>query len=236
MGRLRTPFFIAAIAFIGLAFVLEIAYGPLAGFLGSLVGEDEPPGLGVPYLALVDGLLVMTVALMGLSMLIPKALHARLQGIATLIISFFGCLGAIVLIFVALAFLLFMIGLLASFFGIIAYLALFGHFPRGVATAYLSLILLLKLAFAVCLILAHQRFVTNKGLVLLVLTSLLANIVVSFLHGLVPGVLVSITDAVAAIVVGILAVIWSIILLIGSIPAILRAIRPPSAPKQSEGS
>jgi hypothetical protein len=45
---------------------------------------------------------------------------------------------------------------------------------------------------------------------------------------------VSITDAVAAIVVGILAVIWALILLIGSIPAILRAIRPPSAPRQSD--
>jgi hypothetical protein len=234
VDRLRTPFFIAAIVLICLAFALEIAYGPLAGFLGSLVGEDEPPGLGVPYLALVDGFVVMTVALMGASMFVPKPLHARLQGVVTLVISFFGCLGAIVLIFVALALLLFMIGLLASFFGALAYLALFGHFPRGTATAYLSVILLLKLAFAACLVLAHQRFVTNKGLVLLVLTSLLANIVVSFLHGLVPGVLVSITDAVAAIVVGILAVIWALILLIGSIPAILRAIRPPSAPRQSD--
>jgi hypothetical protein len=233
MDRLRTPFFIAALVFICLALALEIAYGPLASFLGGLVGEEEAPGLGVPYLALVDGLVVLTVALMGLSMLIPKALHARLQGIATLVISFFGCLGAIVLIFVALAFLLFMIGLLASFFGIIAYLALFGHFPRGVAAGYLAVILLLKVAFAICLVLAHQRFVTNKGLVLLILTSLLANIIVSFLHGLVPGVLVSITDALAAIVVGILGVIWAVILLIGSIPAILRAIRPPSAPKKS---
>lgn len=234
MDRLRTPFFVAAAVLIVLVFALEIGYAPLAGFLTRILGEDEAPGLGVPYLALVDGFVVLTVALMGASMVIPKNVHARLQGIVTLIVAFFGCLGAIVLIFVALALLLFMIGLLASFFGAIAYVALFGHFPRGVATAYLSLILVLKLAFAVCLVLAHQRFVTNKGLVLLVLTSLLANIIVSFLHALVPGVLVSITDALAAIVLGILAVIWALILFIGAIPAILAAIRPPAAPRQTD--
>jgi hypothetical protein len=57
------------------------------------------------------------------------------------------------------------------------------------------------------------------------LTSLLANIVVSFLHGLVPFVLVSILDAVAAIVVGVLAAIWALIKLIGSIPAIIFGLR-----------
>jgi hypothetical protein len=35
--------------------------------------------------------------------------------------------------------------------------------------------------------LAHQRFVQNKGIVLLILTSLTANIIVSFLHTLVPS-------------------------------------------------
>jgi hypothetical protein len=35
---------------------------------------------------------------------------------------------------------------------------------------------------------------------------------------------VSITDAVAAIVVAILAVVWAILLLIGSLPAIFKAI------------
>jgi hypothetical protein len=57
------------------------------------------------------------------------------------------------------------------------------------------------------------------------LTSLLANIVVSFLHGLMPMFLVSILDMVAAIVVGVLAAIWAIVKLFGSIPGVLKGIR-----------
>jgi hypothetical protein len=83
----------------------------------------------------------------------------------------------------------------------------------------------LKLAFAVVLLLAHQRFLQNKGLVLIILTSLLANVILSFLHGIVPRLLVSITDAIGAIVVGILAAVWALIFLIGSIPAIVKALR-----------
>ena len=72
---------------------------------------------------------------------------------------------------------------------------------------------------------AQPRFVQNKGLVLLTLTSLICNIVCEFLHGIVPGILVSITDAIAAIVFSIVAIIWAIVLLIGSIPGIIRALQ-----------
>ena len=82
----------------------------------------------------------------------------------------------------------------------------------------------LKVAFAVVLVLAQQRFLQNKGFVLIIVTSLIANIVIGFLHGLVPVILVSITDAVAAIIVLVLALIWAVFLLIGSIPAIVKAV------------
>jgi MFS superfamily sulfate permease-like transporter len=49
----------------------------------------------------------------------------------------------------------------------------------------------LKIPFGVCLVLAQQRFRQNKGLVLMVLTFFVATAIVSFLHGLVPGFLVS---------------------------------------------
>ena len=44
------------------------------------------------------------------------------------------------------------------------------------ATRYaaLSLLMTLKLVFAVCLVLAHQRFLQNKGLVLIIITSFVA--------------------------------------------------------------
>jgi hypothetical protein len=89
----------------------------------------------------------------------------------------------------------------------------------------LSLVMFLKVAFCVLLVLAQPRFLQNKGLVALVLTSLVATLVVSFLHGVVPGLLVSITDTVAAIVLAVLAIVWGIVLLIGSIPSVLKAIK-----------
>ncbi|MFD0578813.1 hypothetical protein [Dactylosporangium darangshiense] len=89
----------------------------------------------------------------------------------------------------------------------------------------LSLIMFLKFVFAGALTAAQQRFLQNKGLVLLTLTSLLVTIVVSFLHGIVPGVLVSITDAIAGIVCAIAAIIWAIVLLVGAVVAIVTAAR-----------
>jgi hypothetical protein len=80
-------------------------------------------------------------------------------------------------------------------FSTIVYLIIFGFFDRTGANVTLSLLMMLKLAFAACLILAHQRFIQNKGLEMIILTSLAANIIVSFLYGLVPAPLVSITDA-----------------------------------------
>jgi len=77
-------------------------------------------------------------------------------------------LGAIVAVFLALALLLLMIGLIASFFGIIVYLAVFGNFARELAGSILGFLLILKIAIAILLVLAHQRFLQNKGLVLLV--------------------------------------------------------------------
>jgi VanZ family protein len=82
----------------------------------------------------------------------------------------------------------------------------------------------LKLFFAGFMVFAHQRFLQNKGLVLLTLSSFAATIIISFLHGFVPGFLASITDAIAGIVVAIIAVIWAIFFLVGSIISIVKAI------------
>lgn len=187
--------------------------------------EDEPPGLGIPYLALIDGILAYTLLLTTLALVMPDRLQAKVQGIVTLVGSILLILGTIVLILLALAQLLIMISLFfAPPFGTIAYMAVWGTFPKGAAAVVLGLVLALKIGASVCLPIAHQRFLQNKGLVLLILTSLLATIIVSFLHGLVPFALVSITDAVAAIIVGILAIIWAIVLLIGSIIAVFQAV------------
>ena len=141
-----------------------------------------------------------------------------------------GCLillAAIVAIFAAITLVLLMIGLIMSFFGAIIYLAVWGDFPRDGAAVILALLLVLKLVMAACLVLAHQRFLTLYGLIGLVITSLVLNIVIAFLHDLPPGFLVSVTDAVAAIIVAILAIIWAILLIVGGVMGILAAIKPP---------
>lgn len=192
----------------------------------AALSEDAPPGLAIPYMAMVDGLLLFTVILMGLPLVIPERVHGRVQGIASLIVSFLLILGAILLVILAFTLLILMISLLTAVpFGTIAYFAIFAFFERGTATAILSVIMLLKLAFAVCMILAHQRMLQNKGFVLMVATSLIANLIIAFLHGIVPLFLVSITDAIAAIIMAILAIIWAILMLIGAIVAVIRIIR-----------
>jgi hypothetical protein len=110
-------------------------------------------------------------------------------------------------------------------FGTIAYLIIWGDFPRGTTTVLLSLVMFLKFVFAVFLLLAQPRFVQNKGLVALALTSMICNIVLSFLQGIVPIILVSISDAVGAIVFAVVAIVWAVVLLIGSVPGIIRAVQ-----------
>ena len=254
MGKLRTPLFVIAIVLSLMAVLVEggspwllpaeagVALGGVLADSQDELPEDSdidvgdleklredqptPPGLGIPTMAFLDGLVFFTVALMGAALLIPERVHGRVQGIVSLIVSFLVLLAVIVAILKALAKLILMVSLfLSAPFGTIAYLAIYGFFPKGAAATALGLLMTLKLAFAACLVLAHQRFLQNKGLVLILLTSLLANIIVAFLHGFVPVFLVSITDALAALIVGILAALWALVLLISSLVSIIKVLR-----------
>lgn len=254
LDRLRTPFLIVAIVLMALVVLTEWGAGflldprpPAPADLGRLneqagVPEDEaipvgeilrlrqeeeaPPGLAIRSMALLDGLVLFTVGLMGLGLLVPERVHGRLQGLTTLIVSFLVVLGGFFALLAAFGLLILMVSLfLAAPFGTLAYLAVYGFFDRAGASVTLSLLMLLKLGFAVCLVLAHQRFLQIKRIVALVVTSLVANVVVSFLHGLVPGFLVSITDAVAALIVDVLALVWALVMLIFSLVSIVQVLR-----------
>jgi hypothetical protein len=254
MDTLRAPFFVLALVLLvivvtidlGAAAVLkgtgattatvaeQLPSGPVKdsmqavgpGEIERLSSTQTPPGLSIPYMAAVDGVALFTVALMGVSLLIRERLQARLQGCATLIFSVVLIVAGIAAIFAALGALILMVSLLLAVpFGTIAYLAIYGFFDRAGAAVVLSLLMALKVGALVCLVLAQQRFLQNKGLVLILLSSLAANVVVGFLHGLAPGFLVSITDAVGAIVLGICGVLWALLLLVGALPAILKALR-----------
>ena len=227
LDELRKPFLVIALVLIFLVIIVESSSSLLMnlGTPGADALNAKTPGYGISYLAFLDVLVFYVTLLIALAMIIPERIQGRVQGCATAIVSFLGCLGTIFAIITCLIMLIIMVTLLlAPIFGTIAYLAIYGHFDRSGAAITLSLIMALKIGFVVCLVLAHQRFLQNKGLVLIVLTSLLANIIIVFLHNFVPGILVSITDAIGAIVVGILAVIWAIILLVFAIISIIKAI------------
>jgi len=231
LDEIRKPFYIVALALMLFAVLVEIGSSMWLDFgtahtakLAASLNADTP-GYGIIYLSFLDSFVLYIALLIGLGFIIPERIQGRVQGCVTLIVSFFGCLGIIVAIFIALVLLILMVTLLlAPIFGTIAYFVLYADFDRSGASATLSLIMMLKLGFAICLVLAHQRFLQSKGLVLIVLTSLLANIIISFLHNFVPGVLVSITDVIGAIIVAILAVIWAIILMVMAIISIIKAI------------
>lgn len=223
MDKIRKPFLVAALILAILVLLIELGTGLVTAFFGL----EDPPGIGIPYLAMVDGILVFTLAHMTISLIVPERVVGRVQGCITLVTGCLILLAAIVAIFVAITLVLLMIGLIVSFFGAIIYLAVWGDFPRGAAAVILALLLVLKLVMAVCLVLAHQRFLTLFGLIALVITSLVLNIVIAFLHDFPPGILVSVFDVIAAIIVAILAIVWAIALIVGGVMGVLAAIKPP---------
>lgn len=199
----------------------------------ALQAAEDPPGLGIPAVALLDVLLVFTMVLVALGLLMAERITGRLQGVATVIVAFLVLLASIGVLIRAFVEVVVMLALLMAVpFGTLTYLALYGSFPTGAAAAVLGTTLFLKIAFAVLLVLAHQRFLQNKGLVLLIVTSLVASLVVMFLHGIVPRFLVSITDGIGAIVAAVLTLIWAIVLLIGGIVAVIKALRVDRALKR----
>ncbi|MBM0236683.1 hypothetical protein JNW88_05100 [Micromonospora sp. ATA32] len=247
MGELRKPFLLLALLAVVLAVMVELGSGLLTGGgdasgalrdsagdlgveLGGVGDVAEPSGRGTTYLALIDAVAIWTTGLFCLSLVVPDRIQGRVQGVATLIFSILLILGSLVLLVVAFIELSIMVSLfLAAPFGTLAYLALWGFFPVGDASLILGLVLLLKLAWVALLVLAQPRFLQNKGLVLLILTTLLCPIVLEFLHNLVPVILVSILDDLGAVVFAVIAIVWGLVLLIGSIPAIVKAVRVTAA-------
>ncbi len=246
-GDLRRPFFVVAVLMVVLIVLAEVGLSFWLGNNGargsaadgamdlgvppgvaaaSTEGSSEPPGAGIGFLALMDGLLLFTLLMLGLSLIVPLRTYGRVQGVVTLIVSLLWMLMCVLLVLPAVVKLLLMIGLfVAAPFGTLAYLAIWGGFPTGAAAAVLALILVLKVGFGVSLVLSQPRFLRVKGLVILVALSVVLQLVLGLIHGFLPGPVVAIGDQFWAIIIGIVALIWALIMLIGSIPAIVNAIR-----------
>jgi hypothetical protein len=204
----------------------------LKGELAKMVDPSSPVrslrtfGYGLRSMMFVDGLLLFSLLLIGLGVILPPACQARVQGVLTLIMSIVVIIAAFAFILLALAAVILMVSVLLAFpFGTIIYLIKWGHFDRGSAAGILGIFFTFKLIAGVLLVLAQQRFLQNIGLVVIYILTLVANFIVSFLHGLVPGFLVSITDGVAGIVVAIIGLILAIILLINAILSIISSLK-----------
>jgi hypothetical protein len=226
LDSMRKPFFLIALIAIFLAVLVELGSMAVLGNSSTVHALEAPtPGRAIPALPLLDGLVFYAALLIGIALLIPERVQAKIQGIISVIVSILLLIGSIVLVFVDIALLILMVSLLLAVpFGTIAYFAAFASFDTSGARIALSLIMFLKVVFAVCLVLAHQGFLQNKSLVLIIITSLVANLIVAFLQGFVPGFLVSITDDIAAIVVCILAIIWAVVYLIFGIWSVVKVI------------
>lgn len=221
--KLRIPFFCASVVCLVIVFAIELG---AQFFLSADKGSLATPGLGIMYLAWLDWLLLFTILLMGTALIVPDRIHGRIQGIITFIVALLTLLGTLVAIFTAFGLLMLMVSLLLAVpFGTAVYFAEFADFKVGAAATTLAFIMIFKIAFAIFLLLAHQRFLQNKGLVLLTATSLVATILLGFLHGIAPPFLAYITDDIGALISAILAAIWALFFLIGSIPAVIKALR-----------
>ena len=227
LDSMRKPIFVVALIVVLLTVLVELGSMAVLGQkTAASSGLDvSVSGRAIPALALLDGLVFYATLIIGIALLVPERLQSKVQGIVTLVFSLVLLLACIGVIFTNLGLLILKVSLfLAAPFGTIAYLALWGDFDTNGAHVVLGLLMTLKIVFAICLVLAHQRFLQNKGLDLIIITSLVANLIIAFLHGLVPGFLVSITDTGAAIVVGVLAAIWTVVYLVGGVISVVKVI------------
>jgi hypothetical protein len=227
LDSMRKPIFVVALIVIFLTVLVEL--GSIAALhLSPQTGAPlniSPTGKAIPALAFLDGLVFYATLIIGIALLLPERIQSKVQGIVTLVFSFLLILGCVGVIIADIVLLMLMVSLLMSVpFGTIAYFAIWASFDTGGARVALSLLMTLKIIFAVCLVLAHQRFLQNKGLVLIIVTSIVSNLIIVFLHGFVPGFLVSITDDIAAIIVCILAIVWAVVYLIGGIVSVIKVI------------
>jgi hypothetical protein len=226
LDRLRTPFLLIAVALILMATVIE--FGSAGKFRQQATQGVHVSGAALPgvvCVGFVDALLLYTVLLMGLALFLPERVQGRVQGIVSFVVSLLLIIGAVAVLLAVYHLLILMVTLLTTpIFGTIAYLAAFSEFNVEGARATLGLAMTLKLLFSASLILAQQGFLKNKGLVLLIVTSLAATFAIELLHALVPGFLVRITDGAGAILALVAALIWALLLWISSVISIAKAI------------
>ena len=191
--------------------------------LKGSVGDIE--GYGVPYLWLIDLQLLLAIVIIASGYILPEGIVSKGQGVVNIMVAFWLVFEAIPMIFKALAKMVLMVVLLLAIpFGTIAYFVKYADFNRGAAAAVLAILMMLKIFLCIALVLNNEKHILNIGLLLTIVVSFVGNIVVSLLHGIVPKFLVSITDALAGIVVAIIGAIWGVVVCLIGIISVVMAI------------
>ncbi len=196
--------------------------------LESSLGADseKAPGLAVAALIHLDIMLLTTLLLFNLPLIISARLIAKLQGCVSCLLGLASVILGLITILKALVSLILMVTLLMAIpFGTLVYLARYADFNTAKAAAILGTLMFLKVVLVIALVIAHERFLLNCGFIVLMATSFIAMIIVTFLHSFPPGFLVSITDGIGAIIVSILAIIWGVVFLVGGAIGIVKTIK-----------
>ena len=245
LAEVRRPLFFLACFALLLAVLVELgsglvvgggSAGPVAGLAAGIPGvepdmvadvdAESPPGNGIGHLALIDGYLLFSVVMLGLSFVLSQRAYGRIQGIVTLIVSFCWIILSFIMALIAFVLLLVMFGLFVAVpFGTIAYLAVWGFFPVGQAATVLGLVLFLKLVFLVLLVLSQQKFLKAVALMIHIAVSFVLQLVLGIVQGWLPGIVVSLGDQLLALVFAIVSLVGAIWAFVWTIPAVVNAIR-----------
>ncbi|MFT6791823.1 MAG: hypothetical protein ACJA04_001036 [Cellvibrionaceae bacterium] len=210
--------YIGLVSWFLIALIVGIEVSSLAFVTTSNTENLKSPGLGIMSLAFIDGILLYSWTTIKAGSIIPEKILTPGTKVANFLFFLFLLSLSITTIFTAIALIMLMISLLLAIpFGTIVYMIAYADFPKGAAQTTLAILMSLKILFAVSLVVGEKRlFEDYRKFLLLLLCSFVANIIIGFVHGIVPGFLVSITDAVGAIIVIIIALFWIITMFFGS--------------------
>jgi hypothetical protein len=196
---------------------------------GVAAHQHQPSPLALPSQALIDGLLLVSVASLALPRLLPRArpvpeatgragavnrgarLGSCLFSLAILLVS-------IAVAVASIARLRYLVALyLSPPVGTLSYLLLYGSFRRGAGLLALTALMVLKVGACLLVWRALPRAAAKRGVGGLALTSVGATVVTTICYALAPTSLGTIVDALAAGVVALVALLWAGVLVSGSV-------------------
>ncbi|MDQ6613235.1 MAG: hypothetical protein M3083_00320 [Actinomycetota bacterium] len=174
--------------------------------------------LALPAQALIDSLLLVTALGLGAPHIVPNRDVTSTARLGSFIGSLAVLLASVAGVVVAVARLRYLVALyLSPPFGTLSYLLLYGSFRRGGSLGAVVVLMALKVGACSAFFQAYPRATSARGLAGLALTAVAATVVTTFAYALSPTGLASITDAMAAALVALAAVLWAGVVVSGSV-------------------